>query len=76
MKLSVSLSQEDLERLDRYVRASGLRSRSAAIQRAIRLLGDGDLEADYAEAWDEWAATGEEAARESTTGDGVVDVAR
>lgn len=39
------------------------------------MLGDGELEADYAEAWDAWTATGEEAAWESTTGDGVVDVA-
>lgn len=40
MKLSVSLSDEDVAVLDRYADAAGLSSRSAAIQRAIRMLGD------------------------------------
>lgn len=76
MKLSVSLSEEDLAGLDRYARASGLRSRSAAIQAAIRLLPDPDLEQDYSEAWEEWAASGEEAAWATTAGDGLLDAAR
>lgn len=76
MKLSVSLSEEDLAKLDRYVQASGLSSRSAAIQQAIRMLGDPELEEDYAAAWDEWAASGDEATWESAAGDGLADVAR
>ncbi len=36
MKLSVSVSEEDVATLDRYAEAAGLTSRSAAIQRAIR----------------------------------------
>jgi Arc/MetJ-type ribon-helix-helix transcriptional regulator len=55
---------------------SGLSSRSAAIQQAIRLLGDPDLEHEYAEAWDEWDASGDAAAWESTAADGLVDAAR
>ena len=76
MKLSVSLSKEDVATLDRYARASGLNSRSAAIQHAIRLLGDPELEQDYAAAWEEWESSGEGAAWEVTVGDGLVDAAR
>lgn len=76
MKLSVSLPEEDVATLDRYARASGLKSRSAAIQHAIRLLGDPELERDYAEAWDEWEASGEEAVWEATAADGLADAAR
>jgi Arc/MetJ-type ribon-helix-helix transcriptional regulator len=76
MKLSVSLSEADVAAIDRYARASGLKSRSAAIQCAIRLLGDPELEQDYAAAWDEWEVSGEASAWENTSGDGLVDAAR
>ena len=54
----------------------GLSSRSAAIQQAIRLLGDPELEGAYAEAWDEWEASGDAAAWDSTAADGLADAAR
>lgn len=76
MKLSVSLSDEDVTALDEYARASGLKSRSAAVQAAIRLLRLPDLEQDYAAAWDEWKSSGEQAAWESTSADGLADAAR
>lgn len=76
VKLSISLSEEEVAALDNYVQAAGLSSRSAAIQQAIRLLGDPDLEDAYAQAWDEWDASGEAAAWESTAADGLVDAAR
>ncbi|WP_460828952.1 ribbon-helix-helix domain-containing protein [Nocardioides hungaricus] len=76
MKLSVSLSEEDLAALDRYVEQAGLESRSAAVQQAIRRLRDPELEAAYAEAWDEWETTGEEAAWAAVTADGLADAAR
>jgi antitoxin MazE9 len=76
VKLSVSLSEAEVATLDRYARATGLKSRSAAVQHAIRLLGDDELEHDYAAAWDEWAASGEGAAWEVTAADGLVDEAR
>ena len=50
MKLSVSLSADDLAALDRYVEQAGLESRSAAVQQAIRRLQDPELEAAYAAA--------------------------
>ena len=76
MKLSVSLSDEDVAALDDYARAQGLKSRSAALQRAIRMLRHPALEQDYAAAWDEWEASGEEAAWEATAADGLADAAR
>lgn len=76
MKLSISLPEGDVVALDEYARAAGLRSRSAVVQHAIRLLHHPDLEHDYAAAWDEWEATGERAAWETTIANGLVDAAR
>lgn len=76
MKLSVSLPESDIETLDRYARAAGLKSRSAAIQRAIRLLEAPELEQNYAAAWEEWETSGEEAAWSGTSADGLADAPR
>ena len=76
MKVSISLPEKDVAALDEYARAAGLRSRSAAVQHAIRLLRQPGLEDDYAAAWDEWEASGERAAWETTTADGLADAAR
>ena len=76
MKLSVSLRDEDVATLDEYARTHGLASRSAAVQRAIEMLRHPDLEQDYAAAWDEWEASGEEAVWASTVADGLPDAAR
>ena len=76
MKLSISLSDEDVAALDRYVQAAGVPSRSAAIQRSIRMLRDPELEDAYAAAWDDWQASGEAAAWEVATADGLADAAR
>lgn len=71
MKISVSLPEEDVRLLDEHVRASGLRSRSAALHEAIRLLRYSRLERDYADAWTEWESSGDRAAWENTAGDGL-----
>ena len=76
MKLSVSLSAEDVETLDAYVERAGLRSRSAAVQRAIRGLRHPDLEDDYRSAWIEWVAAGEEDVWGQAVGDGINDAPR
>ena len=76
MKLSVSLSDEDVALLDEYARMSGLRSRSAALQHAIRLLRHEDLEREYAAAWEDWESSGERAAWEGTAGDGLTRAPR
>ena len=76
MKLSVSLSEQDVAVVDEYARTSGLGSRSAVIRRALRLLQQADLEQDYAAAWEEWEASGEQALWERTAIDGLTDAAR
>jgi Arc/MetJ-type ribon-helix-helix transcriptional regulator len=76
MKLSVSLPDEDVAVLDEYARACGLRSRSAALRQAVRMLRLPQLEQDYESAWQEWEASGEDAAWSVTAADGVADAAR
>jgi hypothetical protein len=76
MKLSVSLSADDVELLDDYARNFGLQSRSAALQHAVRLLRHSDLDQDYEAAWEEWDSTGDRAAWESTVADGLTDASR
>ena len=76
MKLSISLPDEDVAVLDEYARRSGLSSRSAAVQHAIRSLRNPDLEHDYAAAWDDWESSGEQAAWEGVATDGLVDAPR
>jgi Arc/MetJ-type ribon-helix-helix transcriptional regulator len=71
MKLSISLPAEDVSFLDEYARAVGDRSRSAVIQRAVRLLRATELGRDYAQAWDEWRSGGEAEAWESVLVDGL-----
>lgn len=76
MKLSVSVSEDDVALLDEYARTAGLRSRSAAVQQAIRMLRHVDLEQSYADAWDEWESSGEQALWDGAVGDGSADAAR
>jgi len=75
MKLSVSLTEDDLALVDEYARAAGLPSRSAAVQRAIRMLRHECLEDDYAAAWDEWESSGERAAWDGVDADGLANAA-
>lgn len=76
MKLSVSLSDEDVRVLDAYIKRTGLPSRSAAVQRAIRMLRYPALEEDYGNAWAEWSTAGEDDAWDGATDDGYGDAAR
>ncbi|HEY8789196.1 MAG TPA: ribbon-helix-helix domain-containing protein [Actinopolymorphaceae bacterium] len=72
----MSLPEEDVAVLDEYARTSGLPSRSAALQHAIQLLRHADLDQDYASAWDEWEASGDQALWEATAADGLADAER
>ena len=76
MKLSVSLSEDDIAVVDAYIKQTGLPSRSAAIQRAVQMLRYPALEEDYAQAWEQWSSSGEDETWEETSGDGVGDAAR
>jgi hypothetical protein len=76
VKISVSLPVEDVAILDDFSRTAGLASRPAALHQAVRLLRLSALGDDYAAAWEEWDASGERAAWDSTAGDGLADAAR
>ena len=69
--MSVSLSPSEVAVLDKYAQSAGLKSRSAAIQQAIKLLGDPDLEDAYTAAWQEWEDAEEAEAWAATVADGV-----
>ncbi len=71
MKISVSLPDEDVDFLDEYARNLGIRSRSAVIQRAVRLLRAAELGPAYAEAWEEWETSGDADVWDSVVGDGL-----
>ena len=51
-------------------------TRKKPIQLALRLLRQPELEQDYERAWEEWAASGDQTAWDSTAGDGLADAAR
>lgn len=70
MKLSVSLSNEDVEFIDRYASVHAVESRSGVLQRALLLLRASELGDDYAAAWEEWESS-ESDAWESTIADGL-----
>ena len=71
MKISVSVPDDALAILDDAVRTRGFASRSAAVQYAIQQLRFPELEDDYAAAWDDWSASGDESAWTATAADGV-----
>jgi Arc/MetJ-type ribon-helix-helix transcriptional regulator len=71
MKVSVSLPDADLEFLDRYAQDAGMDSRSAVVQKAIRMLRTSELGEAYAAAWEEWAASEDAQLWEATVGDGI-----
>ncbi|WP_216896928.1 ribbon-helix-helix domain-containing protein [Nocardia alni] len=71
MKLSVSLSVQDVALLDEVVREQGLASRSAAVQQAIALLRQAGLSDAYAAAWSEWDSSHDADLWDATVGDGL-----
>ena len=70
MKLSVSLPDDDVEFLDRYASTQGIGSRSAAVQKAVRLLRATELGPAYEHAWADWAGDDGDA-WDAATGDGL-----
>ncbi|GHJ49662.1 ribbon-helix-helix domain-containing protein [Catellatospora sp. KI3] len=78
MKLSVSLPDEDVDFVDDYAERTGMSTRSSVLHRAIDLLRERDLEAAYADAFDEWEE-GTDAPGpgwDVVAGDGLADAAR
>jgi Arc/MetJ-type ribon-helix-helix transcriptional regulator len=70
VKLSVSLSESDVEYIDELARArSG--NRSAAIHDLVRIARERAAVSDYARANDEWIESGESHAWDSVDADGL-----
>ena len=73
MKLSVSLTEDDVEYLAAYARERGLDSRSAAVQKAVWLLRASELGDAYEAAWSEWADSEDGDLWDAVSGDGDGD---
>jgi Arc/MetJ-type ribon-helix-helix transcriptional regulator len=71
MKLSVSLPAEDVEFLDSYAHSRSFPSRSAVLQKAVRLLRQRELGPAYEDAFLEWEQSSAGSAWEVTAGDGL-----
>ena len=65
----MSLPDKDVEFLDQYAKRVMIPSRSAVIQRALRLLRATELGPSYEKAWQEWDADAE--AWDSAASDGI-----
>ncbi len=72
VKLSVSLSDEAVQILDRYISERSIPSRSAGIQTAIMQLGVPDLAEAYLMAAKEWEDSADSEAWEDTVGDALL----
>ena len=54
MKVSVSLTDDDVTYIDEYARRTGAASRSSVLHKALTALRMSEIEEAYAAAWDEW----------------------
>ncbi|MEZ5383687.1 MAG: ribbon-helix-helix domain-containing protein [Microthrixaceae bacterium] len=70
MKLSISLTDTDVDFLDQVADERGVGSRSAVVQLALRVLRERDLESAYAAAWSEWDDSDQDL-WDATSGDGL-----
>ena len=71
MKLSVSLPEDDVAFIDRFLEETEDDSRSAVIQRAIAMLRAAQLVDAYEEAFREWHDSGEGDVWDAAVGDGI-----
>ena len=71
MKLSVSLSEQDVEFLDDYASSHGAPSRSAAVARAVALLRAHVLSDSYEQVWAEWETSEDASLWAAVTADGL-----
>jgi len=74
VKLSVSLPDGDVEFIDHYANEHAVDSRSSVLHRALALLRANELGADYAAAWEDWAASDGEL-WDATVADGLTGAA-
>ena len=70
-KISLSLGEEDVAYLDEQTAQGRYPSRSAAVQRAVRLLRESALEDAYAQAFAEWNDASDADGWDAAVGDGM-----
>ena len=71
--MSVRVDEQLAGFLERYQKSRGLKSRSEALEAAIRALRDKALEQEYALAMEEWDASDDAEAWDASSGDGLSD---
>jgi Arc/MetJ-type ribon-helix-helix transcriptional regulator len=71
MKVSISLPDDDVEFLDAYAQSQGIKSRSAVVQKAVRMLRVSELGEAYEEAFTSWEDDKEAIAWDSVAADGL-----
>jgi Arc/MetJ-type ribon-helix-helix transcriptional regulator len=72
MKVSVSITGEDVAFLNEYASVYAYPSRSAVVHRGvIEMLRAEGLSGAYGDAWEEWAGSGEACRWDAVAGDGV-----
>lgn len=73
MKISVSARLEEtlVTYLDSYQQTHSVKTRSEALEQAIRALRERNLEQEYEAAIEEWDASGEAIVWDKTAGDGL-----
>jgi Arc/MetJ-type ribon-helix-helix transcriptional regulator len=71
MKVSISLPEDDVDFLDAYARSQGIESRSAVVQKAVRMLRTSELGDAYEEAFTSWDDEGEAAVWDAVAADGL-----
>jgi Arc/MetJ-type ribon-helix-helix transcriptional regulator len=71
MKVSVSLSEKDVEFLDSYVKEHDAGSRSAALHQAVDLLRAAQLADAYEDAWTTWESSGDAEVWDAALADGL-----
>ena len=67
----MSLPAEDIEFLDAYAHEQGIRSRSAVVHKAVRLLRAVELSDDYEAAWQDWRASEDDQLWSAIVTDGI-----
>ncbi|KQR11871.1 ribbon-helix-helix domain-containing protein [Cellulomonas sp. Leaf334] len=71
MKLSVSLSDNDVHLLDDYVRTHAGSTRSSALREALQLLRERELSDQYELAFAEWDQSADSDLWDAVAGDGA-----
>ena len=70
-KLSVSVDHQLAQFIERYQATHRVSTKSEVVERALELLQKSELKQQYAEAYREWAESGEAELWDVTVGDGL-----